>query len=656
LCGIFGFTGYHDRDRLNIIQSMSNLLTHRGPDNFGFWIGESVALGMNRLSIIDLYRGFQPIWNEDKTVVVILNGEIYNYKILTELLKEKGHRFYTTSDTEVLVHLYEEYGPLFVEKISGMFAYALFDLKKEKLFLGRDRIGIKPLYYYLDKTGDIAFASEAKALINTLGISKDINNEALKLFFALFYVPEPLTIWEKIKKLEPGYYLEWSNYNVRKICYWDLNNIIYSAINSEPKRKQIDAKSYKEELQYLFKSLIKEHLISDVPVATLLSSGIDSTLVTRFASEISPTITSFTISTEGEDDESSIAQETAKSFNIAHYIKPANMSILNKLPLLLWHLDEPFADSSMFPTYIISNLISQTHRVALSGDGGDEVFGGYNYYRMFPYLIRAEKIPIVIKSILGPVVKLLPDALISQIAKKLGIQGTASIDRSIRFIKSPSYWSLDGTFQFAKEWIPSNTRKLLFPYKYIEFKSIINNYFSRFLSISDYKEYYPIIYSALDLSLGLPGDMLTKVDRMSMANSLEIRVPFCDHRLIEWMFNLPLRFLSNALIGKRFLKEVFKDYIPQKVMEGKKRGFGIPLGQWLEKDKKIIANIILAKKSYIREYLNEKYILNEIKSNLIKDDIARYSVWASLIFEVWAKIFIEMKGAKPDYSLKEIAK
>lgn len=654
MCGIFGFTGRTEQERYKLLEKMSKTVFHRGPDHFGYWLGGNVALGMNRLSIIDLQRGYQPMWNEDRTVVVVMNGEIYNYRILRALLHEKGHCFSTDSDTEVLVHLYEDEGPRFVEHLAGMFAYALWDSTNGKLLVGRDRMGIKPLYYCCSRDGNIAFASEAKALRELPDISKNIDLTAIGLFLGLFYIPEPLSVWSDIRKLEPGHYLEWENSCIRNIHYWDIKQVFLGAetFKLAPRTPKTKSEHY-EELRGLFSEIIREHLIADVPVATLLSSGTDSTLVTTLASEAAPGITAFTIASAGEDDESATARETAKNLSIAHQVKTAEVNLLDELPLLIWHMDEPFADSSIFPTHAISRVVSQTHRVALSGDGGDEFFGGYNYYRMLPIISRISQAPRPMLSLLEFVARHTPRSMATVLAHKMGIAGSASTMRSVEFICNPQHWSPWGAYQFAKEWIAPITRRQLAPPIFEDLDTFLYER-ARQLGLN-MMEHIAITFSIIDLSLGLPGDILTKVDRMSMAHSLEIRVPFCDHRLVEWFAKLPLDLRVEGMIGKRILKEAFRDRLPEPVLHGRKRGFEIPLGRWLELAKPRVSQILLSKRSLLREWINADMLRNLLRVNLEQDCNAMYAVWGSLVFETWASVFLDGRGDKPAWRLTDLA-
>ena len=395
MCGICGATGIADE---KLMRRMCGVLTHRGPDDIGFYIDKEnrISLGVRRLSIIDLKGGHQPIHNEDKRIWIVFNGEIYNFVELRKLLKEKGHSFYTRTDTETIVHLYEEYGESCVSTLQGMFAFALWDGKEEKLFVARDRLGIKPLYYY-EKNGQLTIASEIKAILEHPNVSREVNLEALDSYLTLQYVPSPLTMFSGIEKLLAGHYLVWTRSKMKIQQYWDVTFL--------ERKQKVDEETAKEELESKIEEAVRVRMRADVPVGVFLSGGIDSGAIASFAAKLShQPVKTFTIGFQAEGDYNELkeARLVSKRFNTDHHeIMLDAPKTQELLPKLIWHLDEPLADQAAIPTYLVSKFARSEVKVVLTGEGGDEFFGGYPRYGWFRIAkMVQDKIPLSLRKLL----------------------------------------------------------------------------------------------------------------------------------------------------------------------------------------------------------------------------------------------------------------
>ncbi|MFH1378804.1 MAG: asparagine synthase (glutamine-hydrolyzing) [bacterium] len=518
MCGIAGIIGRKDPALLN---NMCNVLIHRGPDDAGTFIDDQVSLGMRRLKIIDLETGNQPISNEDKKIQVVFNGEIYNFKELRSACLKKGHRFYTKSDTEVLVHLYEDYGDELIHHLQGMFVFALYDSSKKTVLIGRDRLGIKPLYYRFD-AGILYFGSELKSLVQDKSWHKQINFYAVQLFLKYLYIPTPHSIFLNAHKLPAGHILKWHNGNINIKRYWNLS----CAKTSLPHDELI------VQLQKLLKSSVAQRLISDVPLGVFLSGGLDSgSIVALMSSVSSEKINSFSIGYDKQYasyNETDVAKRVADHFGCTHeeyIVSPDAVDLVQKLST---YFDEPFADSSAIPTYLVSRLSRQKVTVALSGIGGDEIFGGYPRYQGIKLSQYYEKIPLMLRKFISRATSHLPESTVSSNIsgriKRFTRGGTMDIlDRYMDWVTFDQAFFLKGLYSnnFAQEInqsIPAPRHALCTPGNS---KDILDKVFM------------------IDTQTYLIDDLLTLGDRMSMASSLELRVPFCDHRLVEFMASVP---------------------------------------------------------------------------------------------------------------------
>lgn len=622
MCGICGIVGFEDK---KLLKTMCDVISHRGPNDSGIYTDKNVGLGNRRLSIIDLAGGHQPISNEDESIWVTYNGEIYNYRELKEDLEKKGHKFYTGSDTEVLVHLYEEFGDYFVEKLRGMFAFAIWDSNKSKLLLGRDRLGIKPLYYVVDK-GNFFFGSEIKSIIQYENIKREVNLQALHNFLTLQYVPGPATMFKNIKKLQPGNLVSFQDGKIKISKYWDLKINISDVYSEE---------SYSKSLLELLKQSVKIRLMSEVPLGVYLSGGMDSSSVVALMSEfVEEPIKTYTVGFGFKTDELKYARIVADYFETDHHELMVEPEMIKFLPDVVWHFDEPVADPAALPTYLMSKETKKYVTVVLVGEGGDETFTGYPKYNIALSVQKYEKI-------------------IPNIFKKM------IIPRISYFLsKVPLNLKLKKYLEFASEFTPilenrgdvfmklsalgfdENEKKGLYndEIKKIKFEeSPIKSYVNK---RSDFFKGM-ILY---DSKVWLCDRLLMKIDKMTMANSIEARVPFLDHKLVEFMNNLPI----NLRLRKYIFKKSMSKMLPKITLKRKKRGFVVPIDKWFEGELKEVTKNVLSKS----EFFNHKYISNILENvRRVRND---HKLWNLLNFELWYKIYIEGDPRKPRSSLSQI--
>ena len=544
MCGIAGIYGASDKP---LVKRMCDKIIHRGPDGDGYYIDDKISLGMRRLSIIDLSTGSQPIFNEDNSIVVVFNGEIYNFKGLREELEQKGHHFSTNSDTEVIVHAYEEYGYDCLRRFNGMFAIALWDTNRKELFLARDRIGIKPLYYTMIGES-VVFASEIKSILEYDDIKREVDEEALAEYFILRYVPAPLTMLKGIRKLEPGSYMVVNRNGVKGKKYWNLNY--------KPNHK--NEAYFKENILKTLKDSVKRRLIADVPLGVFLSGGVDSSTITAIASDFSSEpVKTFSVGFYGaEYDETPYARNVAEYFGTDHTEEWVDIENVDLLPELIYHTDEPLADPAILPTYLISEVARKEVKVILSGEGGDEAFAGYDRYsselkayntlRYFPNLLK-------------------------KLVFKLG-EGVKEGDLKIYLLYLGSRTTQENSYFYRLKLRDSGHLNA----DILRTGNDGNNTLSLFHSDGDYLN----CMLKFDINYWLPDDLLMKVDKMTMANSLEARVPFLDHNLLQLAYGAP----SNMKLKKHLLKISVNDMLPRDVLERKKHGFDVPIMEWFKND------------------------------------------------------------------------
>jgi asparagine synthase (glutamine-hydrolysing) len=622
MCGIVGIIERPGRQvERATLERMNERIHHRGPDEDGFFIDREAGLGMRRLSIIDVQGGRQPIHNEDRTIWAVFNGEIYNYHELRQSLERRGHRFYTQSDTETLVHLYEEFGERGVEQLRGMFAYAIWDTKARRLLVARDRVGIKPLYYTFEGERFL-FGSELKAFFESPGFHPKLNPAAVQQYLSLLYIPGPDTIFEGVHELPPAHYLVFEDGKLSLHRYWSVR---YRG------EKLLTGPDWEEQFLNQFREGVKSHLISEVPLGAFLSGGIDSSaIVGIMAQESSKPVETFSVGHDGKgsfQDERHYARIVAERFGTHHHELIVTTDIRDLLPKLIGCFDQPFADSSAIPNFYISELTKKFVTVALSGLGGDEIGAGYERYMGMLLAEQYRKIP-----------KALRRAFFERwVAQASDLRSDKPwLDRIKRFIAAAD---LDPPARYAA---------LLTAFSFDDQKRLLTDEFRKPSTASPPEammmdvmrpECADTLLNKLlfaDLSTYLPGDLLTLTDRVSMYHSLEIRVPFLDHPLVELMARVPSEYKASGLTKKRLLKRAFKDLLPDEILHRKKLGFSVPLSLWLRTDLKGLMKDILSPGEIKRiPYLRYPVVEGLMKEHLTGQANHETRLWALINLVCW---------------------
>jgi asparagine synthase (glutamine-hydrolysing) len=626
MCGICGVAGGSPAEGRDLVARMCQAMVHRGPDDEGTLHVDGVTLGMRRLSIIDLEGGHQPIGNEDSSVWVVQNGEIYNHVELREQLLAAGHSFNTQSDTEVLVHGYEEWGEDLLDRLNGMFAFAVVDRPRGRLMLARDRVGIKPLHYAIDG-GRLVFASELKALLCDPALRREIDVDALDQYLALEFVPSPASIVRGISKLQPGHSLVWSvadgTHRLRR--YWSPNLAARDHDSARP--RTLD--EHCEDLRAVLRESVRKELISDVPLGVFLSGGIDSSAVAAMMAQLGGDVKSFSVGfSERSFDEAPFARLVAEHLGTEHReltLEPA--MLLDLIPRLPTLLDEPMGDASIIPTYLLSAFTRQHVKVALGGDGGDELFAGYptlQAHRLAGYYNRAPR--ILREGLVEPVVRRLPvsrDNLSFDFRAKRFVSGAAHpvADRHQRWMGS-----------FAAE-----ERAALLSLEMREQLAGVGDRDPAEGAVDGANLADPLNQVLLmDMRLYLENDILVKLDRASMMASLEGRVPLLNNDFVEYATGLPLDLKLRGMRSKFLLKRALRGVLPERILERPKKGFGIPVAQWFRGPLKEQMLSVLSPERIARKGFFEPSAV----SGLIKDHLAgrrdnRKQLWTLFVFELW---------------------
>ncbi|HEX5735894.1 MAG TPA: asparagine synthase (glutamine-hydrolyzing) [Blastocatellia bacterium] len=626
MCGIAGFFGPEENldstERRETVKRMCDIIEHRGPDDEGFYTEGGVALGMRRLSIIDLVTGHQPISNEDGSIWIVFNGEIYNFCELRDDLVARGHIFQTQTDTEAIVHLYEEMGEACVERLRGMFGFAIWDRRERKLFLARDRVGKKPLHYSL--AGDtLVFGSEIKSILQHPDILPDVNIEAISDFLSFGYVPDPQTAFRGITKLPPGHTLTFKNGRLSTRCYWDFD--YRQADETESGR---DESYYVDRLRELIAESVRLRLVSDVPLGAFLSGGIDSsTVVAMMARQMDRPVKTFSIGfSESSFDELHHARITARHFNTDHHEFVVTPDVCKIVEEIVWHHDEPFGDVSSIPTYMVSKMAREHVTVILSGDGGDELFAGYERYLIDRDRRVFERIPgFIRRNLMLKASRALPRAVYGKnFLRNVALEGDA------RYVDSLSYFDEDAKHELLSTEI---RRALGGRDSSAGFRQLLNVPHSA-------KHIDRLLY--LDSKTYLPGDILTKVDRMSMAHSIEARVPLLDHRLIEFVETIPTSLKLRGRMTKHILKQAVRGLVPDQIIDRPKQGFGVPIAKWFNNElRDMLHDTLTDSRTRQRGYFNHQSveaILNEHARG--RRDNSRH-LWGLLTLELWQRTFID---------------
>lgn len=598
MCGIVGFVD-KSKDKKKTIKDMADLIRHRGPDSDGYYTDDEVALGFRRLSIIDLDGGNQPIYNEDKTKLVFLNGEIYNYKYLKEDLIAKGHTFTTETDTEVLLHGYEEYKEELLSMLRGMFAFVIYDINTHELFGARDFYGIKPLYYYLNKK-EFMFGSEIKSFLAHPNFKKELNRDMIEDYLTFQYSVGEDTFFKNVYKLRPGHYFKYKDNKLEIKEY-------YSIEFEQDDKKSFE--SWKKEIKELLDDSIKSHKIADVEVGSFLSSGVDSSFIATSAN-VDKT---FTVGWDNKKySEIDYAKELSEIIDVQNISKKiSKKEYFDNFSHIQYYMDEPLADPSAIALYFVAKIASENVKVALSGEGADEIFGGYNIYHE-PYSVSwYYKIPYFIRRFLGILVY------------------PVRHHRGFNFIYRRSHKLEDRYVGNAFMFEPSETKKILsYKPKKKTYKDLTKSYYEKAKGYDDVTK-----MQYIDFNFWLIGDILLKADKMSMANSLEVRVPYLDRILIDTARRLPTKYKIKDGKTKYLFREVAHDVLPEKWSNKKKLGFPVPIREWLKEDD--IYNLVKDKFSKSGEFFKPEKIISLLEEHKEgKKDNSR-KIWTIFSFLTW---------------------
>jgi asparagine synthase (glutamine-hydrolysing) len=635
MCGIAGFVDYRDasnaraeEERGQILERMCRVIRHRGPDDQGVMLKPGSALGMRRLSIIDLAGGHQPISNEDDAVTIVFNGEVYNYRELQSDLQARGHQFRTNSDTETIVHAYEEFGSSCVDHLRGMFAFAIWNDREKILFIARDRVGKKPLYYSITRGGTLVFGSELKSLLEHPDVKREVNPQALDAYFSLGYVPDPISIFRNVEKLPPGHHLTFTNGRLTVERYWDFSYKQHTNGGNGHK-----ASDYFEELLALLDEAVKLRLVSDVPLGAFLSGGIDSsTVVALMARHMDQPVKTFSIGfNEDSYDELKYARLTAQKLGTEHHEFLVTPDVCDVVDQLAWHFDEPFADSSAIPTYVVSKLAREHVKVVLTGDGGDELFAGYSRYATERNRSKFDFVPAMIKGgLMDPLSRALPHG-----AWGRNYLHNVALDPIGRYLDNVSVFTgLNKGALYTADFGDQ-----------LRGSSHLSSYFHELSgNVKSNASLDSLLY--IDSKTYLPGDILTKVDRMSMAVSLEARVPLLDHKLIEFVTRIPASMKLAGSETKHLFKRAIADLVPPEIINRPKQGFGVPIQQWInEQLRERIRDTLNDPRTLQRGYVTRSHV------EVLLDEHARgrrdhaMALWSLLMLELWHRQYVDGSSA-----------
>jgi len=626
VCGIAGIVRADEApvDR-ELLGRMNEAIRHRGPDEDGFYLSDGVGLAMRRLSIIDLKSGQQPIHNRDQTAWIVFNGEIYNYRELRAELEKRGHQFYTDSDTEAIIHAYDEYGTDCPKYLRGMFALAIWDTRTKSLFLARDRVGKKPLLY-AQVDGQLIFGSEFSALLLHPEVSRDIDFEAIHYYLSFICVPAPLTAYRAIRKLEPGHWLLWKNGEVRIERYWQLD---FS------QKLRISEQEAGERVVDLLREAVRVRLMSEVPLGAFLSGGIDSSaVVALMAQESSERVKTFSIGFEEQDfSELHHARRVAEHVGADHHEFIVRPDALEVLPLLVEHYGEPFADSSAIPTYYVARETRAYVTVALNGDGGDECFAGYDRYAGMSVAEKYGAIPSVIRDgVIGNVVKALPgfDAHPNPIRRVKRFVAGASKPRVERYLRWMSAFNEDHKRDLYTDHFRHETARF-------DIANVFRPWFEKANGSG-------VIDAALltDTMTYLPNDLLVKMDIASMAVSLEARSPFLDHHVMELAASLPEKFKLRGLTKKYLLKKVLNKLVPTENLTRSKMGFGVPIGHWFRSAMEpFMRETLLSERASGRGLFKPEIVRQFLDRHVNGQNDHTHRLWSLLMLELWFQRFID---------------
>jgi asparagine synthase (glutamine-hydrolysing) len=626
MCGIVGIVR-NDGKSVDeaLLTRMCTAIRHRGPDDDGFYFNAPAGLGMRRLSIIDVAGGHQPIHNQDRTAWIVYNGEIYNYLELREKLEKLGHKFYTNSDTEAIVHAYDEYGADCANHLRGMFAFAIWDERTQELLLARDRVGKKPLLYAL-VNGQLVFGSEFTALLQHPDVSREVDPHAIDQYLSFMCVPAPLTAYKSIRKLEPGHTLRWRKGEIKTERYW---------LPDFSKKLKISEEEAGERTIEILREAVRVRLMSEVPLGAFLSGGIDSSAVVALMSEeSSERVKTFSIGFEEQDfSELHHARRVAEHIGADHHEFIVKPDALEVLPILVEHYGEPYADSSAVPTYYVSRETRKHVTVALNGDGGDESFAGYERYIAMTITEQYHKVPALVReSLIKQAVNLIPTST----TKKTKIRSAKRLLNAVSLPRLNRYMHWMTTFNHElKE--PLYSESFRRATQHSEATSVLEPWFSRANGAS-------IVDTVLltDLMTYLPNDLLVKVDIASMAVSLEARSPFLDHHVIEFAARLPPEMKLRRFTTKYLLKRVLRQLLPHENLDRRKMGFGVPIGHWFRgKMQPFLREVVLSEKAVRRGLFNRETVERLIDDHASGKSDYAHQLWTLMMLELWFQRFID---------------
>jgi len=626
MCGIVGVVNKNESPDRGVVERMNESIRHRGPDEEGFYFGETAALAMQRLAIIDLAGGQQPIHNHDRSKWIVFNGEIYNYREIRADLDERGHKFYTNSDTEAIVHLYDEFGVDCVQYLRGMFVFAIWDERERSLFIGRDRVGKKPLLYSHQRNGDLIFGSEFRALLEHPAVSREVEPEAIDHYFSFLCVPAPLTAFKAIRKLEPGHWLRWKDGKIETKRYW---------LPDFSKKIKITEEEAIDETLRIVGEATRMRMISEVPLGAFLSGGVDSsTIVALMARESSQPVKTFSIGFEEEEFSElkyarMVAEHVGAEYN-EFIVKP---DALDVLPTLVDHYGEPFADSSAIPTYYVSRETRKHVTVALNGDGGDESFAGYERYAAMRAAEIYNRVPRFLrKGLIEAPVNLVPTSEIrrSRAGDAKRFLDAANLPATDRYFSWTSVFDVGAKGELFTDEFRSRLNGN-------PARGVLSNWFTQAKGLGD-------LDTALltDQMTYLPNDLLVKVDIASMANSLEARSPFLDHEVLQFAASLPENLKMKGFQPKYLLKKAAARLVPREVIYRRKMGFGVPVGKWFREGMKDFVRGILLSETSLRRGIVKPELLTKYvgeHQNAARDHSQR--LWTLLMLELWYQRFID---------------
>lgn len=631
MCGIAGFHGFEDKA---LLKRMCDVIRHRGPDDYGYFTGKNICMGNRRLSIIDLKTGRQPIHNEEETLWIVFNGEIYNYRELKETLESRGHRFYTDSDTETIVHAYEEYGDQCPSMLRGIFTFAIWDSVRERLFLARDRLGVKPLYY-ARIGGRFLFASEIKSILE-YPVKRRVDLRALDSYLTFRYVPDSRTLFKGIRKLMPGrtLALEKGRCSVRK--YWDI----------ESRETERSLGFYEKRLLNLLRESVKMRLISDVPLGVYLSGGFDSSSVVALMKSMSDDpINTFSIGFGSDDpvNELKYARQVAEHFGTNHHEIISGRESMKILPKVVFHLDEPIVDATTIPTHILAEKSKKHFTVALTGEGGDEMFGGYVQYRS---ILLGEKIRRIIPGFfMKKMIGVTPVGVLDRFFEYPNSIGEKGKERLYDYVESlgdrgKSYHSFISLFtEHDKDMLYSD------PMKYGKNRADHPGWLNRNFLGGRKGKFIDRIFMT-ELKTWLPNYILLRLDKMTMASGIEGRVPYLDHKLAEFSASIPSGLKIRGMDEKYIFRKTMGRFLPKMIRKRKKYPFFIPIHRWSGEIMEIAENLLSERVSERKDYFRQEYVRKAFENFERSELVYSRQIWGLLMFEIWHRIYIERE--KPE--------